>query len=143
MKIPDDMYETVFGLATELVNASEAADKKSHWRLYTELREYCEPESRSGREHPFLWETLGDFTTDDQTAIDLYMKALERARSAGYQDYEASILFALAERYSAIGDGALAYKYALEANEKAEVLDDLDLRRSISEFLLGESANQP
>ncbi len=138
-KIPDDMYDKIFDLATMLVNASEAGDTKRIWSLYNELHEYCEAEDRSGRGHPFLWETLADFTTDDQAATALYMKALKHARKLKAPDYEASILFALAQRYSAMGDDELAYKNASEANEIAKVLDDLDLKRDIAEFLLSKS----
>ncbi len=139
MKIPDDMYDKVIRFATGLTNASEAQDTKGYWYLYDQLRQYCEAESCSGREHPFLWETLADYTINDQIAIGLYIRALEKARCMGALDYEASILFALAERCGEIGDSTSAYRYALEANERAKVLDDLELRRNISAFLLSES----
>jgi hypothetical protein len=138
VKIPEDIYERVFDLATGLMNASEADDTRTYWQLYGELRTYCE--AQTARDHPFLWETLADFTTDDQASIVLYTKALSIAKRLDASEYEASILFALAERYSDIGNKALAYRYALEANETAKALDDLDLRRSISEFLLRESS---
>lgn len=137
VKIPDDMYKRVFDLATGLMNASEASDTRTYWQLYRELEMYCKAET--ARDHPFLWETLADFTTDDQASIALYAKALESAQRLGATEYEASILLALAERYRDIGDKALAYRHAVEANEKAKALDDLELRRSISEFLLKQS----
>ena len=139
VKIPDDMYERVFGFATGLTNASEAGDTKTYWQLYSEFAVYCEAEA--ARDHPFLWETLADFTTDDQASVALYVKALASAKRLSATEYEASILFALAERYNDIGNKALSYRYALEANDKAKALDDLALRRSISEFLLRESSN--
>lgn len=139
MKIPDDIYERVFGFATDLMNASEAGDTKTYWQLYNEFEAYCEAET--ARDHPFLWETLADFTTDDQASLALYIKALASAQRLGTTEYEASILFALAERHNDIGNKALAYRYAQEANEKAKALNDLALRRSISEFLLRESSN--
>jgi len=142
MKIPDDIFERVFDLATKLTDASATDDTKTYWQLYNELRDFCEEEISSGRNHPFLLESLADFTTDDRASISLYLKALEAAARAGAKDYEASIGLAVAERYRAIGDGPRAYKFALEANEKAKQLDDLDLRKDISEFLL-EEAKKP
>jgi hypothetical protein len=136
MKIPEDMYERVFDLATSLMNASEAGDTRTYWELYSELRVYCE--AQTARDHPFMWETLADFTTDNQASVALYIKALASATVLGATEYEASILFALAERYNDIGNKTLAHRYALEANETAKALDDLALRRSISEFLLRE-----
>ena len=50
-----------------------------------------------------------------------------------------AIQLALAERYKSMGNDGVAYKNALAANEEAELLDDLDLRRKISEFLLNEA----
>lgn len=132
------MYARVFDLATGLLNASEADDTREYWQLYRELQVYCE--AQTARDHPFLWEALADFTTDNRASIVLYDKALGSATRLGATEYQASILFAMAERYRDIGDKALAYRYALDANEIAKTLDDLTLRRSISEFLLQESS---
>ncbi|HEY1141025.1 MAG TPA: hypothetical protein VGE88_12585, partial [Lysobacter sp.] len=68
MKLSDDMHGTVLDLADALVHASERTDTRAKWRLYGELRDYCKAEAMAGREHPFLWETLADFTTDDRVA---------------------------------------------------------------------------
>ena len=144
MKIPDALYERVFDLATGMTYASESGDTKSFWRLYDELRVYCEAQSDPHRDHPFLWETLADFTTDDRIAIDLYLKALRKAEQLGAADYEASIGLAIAERYPEAGNATLASRYASSANERAKSLDDLELRRRISQFLLDQSeANRP
>jgi hypothetical protein len=141
VKIPEDIYARVFDLATGLMNASEAGDTRTYWQLYDELQVYCE--AQTARDHPFLLETLADFTTDDQASIALYVKALASATRLGATEYQASILFAMAERYNDIGNNALAYRYALDANEIAKTLHDLTLRRSISEFLLRESTKTP
>ena len=139
MKIPEDIYERILDLATSLTNASEAGDTKFYWNLYGELRKFCEGESESGRDHPFLWETLADFTSDDRAAITLYAKALASANDPAAAGDRASIQLAMAERYRDLGDPALARKFAVAANEEAKALDDLELRRSISEFLLSAS----
>jgi hypothetical protein len=141
MKIPDDIYYRVLDIATSLVNSSESFDRKEQWAQYNELREICETEAASGRAHPFLFETLADFTDDPQMAISLYSKGLEVASQGEATAYRASINFALAERFRDIGDAKLAYEHALRADEEAKHLDDLDLRRKISQFLLHESKN--
>jgi hypothetical protein len=138
VKIPEDIYARAFDLATGLMNASEADDTRTYWQLYRELQVYCE--AHSSQDHPFLWETLADFTTDNQVSLGLYDKALASATRLGVTEYQASILFAIAERHKDIGNPALAYRYALDANEIAKSLDDLELRRTISEFLLRESS---
>ena len=75
--IPNDIYEKVFELATELAVASESEDNRSYWAYYNTLKDYCERKRADGFDHPFLWETIADFTTDDKIAIDLYLHALE------------------------------------------------------------------
>ena len=136
MKLSDDMHGTVLDLASALVHASERADTRVKWRLYGELRDHCEAEAAAGREHPFLWETLADFTTDDRVAIGFYRRALGLADPMGASEYQASIRLELAQRHLQLDEHAIACAYALAANEQARELDDLDRRRSISQFLL-------
>jgi hypothetical protein len=139
MDVPRDIYDRVFDLATALTEARERTDTRRGWALYSELKGYCEAQERAGVAHPFLWETLADYTDDDTVATALYMKALKQAQAPARAAYRASIQFALAERHKTLGNSDLAYKYALAANEEAKGLDDLELRRSISEFLLSEA----
>jgi hypothetical protein len=139
MKIPHDLYERVFDLATKLTDARETGDAKEFWERYNELRKFCEAQEAAGATHPFLWETLADYTDDDSAAIALYSKALKAAQNASAAEYLGSIQFALAERHKAMGNGDIAYRYALAANETAKHIDDLELRRTISEFLLNEA----
>ncbi len=136
MAVPKDIFHHIFEISSKLVNATYAEDMKSYWDAYNELRLYCEAESNSGRNHPFLWETLADFTYDPRAAINLYMEALNQATRLEMAEYKASIQIALAERFQEMGERKQAMKFALEANETAKGLDDLDLRRKISEFIL-------
>jgi hypothetical protein len=136
MKLHEDVHGRVLDLASALVNASERADTRARWQLYGELRDYCEAEAEAGREHPFLWETLADFTTDDRIAIDFYLRSLASAQRMAAREYEASISLELARRHLELGEHGIACEYALAANERGRELDDLDLRREISQFLL-------
>ncbi len=139
MKIPPDIHERVTELAAEIVNAGQADDRRSSWALYEELSSYCEAVAADGRDHPFLWETLADFTADDQAAIALYQRALPLAVAAGADEYSASIHLALAERYSNLDAMEEARDHALQADACARVTDDLPLRQAISQFLLDHS----
>ncbi len=136
MTVPADVHAHVLDLVAELTNASLRNDTRTRWRLYDELRNYCESEAAAGRDHPFLWESLADFTTDHAAAIALYERGLVQARCIGLPEYEASILFELARRNADDGAAAAARDFAWQANEVAVRTDDTDLRRSISEFLL-------
>lgn len=135
-ELSENTYQKLHDLATELVTASEAGDAGEIWRHYNALREFCDAESAAGRDHPFLWETLADFTTDDQGATELYLQALESARKLKAPEFEASILLALAERSRAMGDGESANQYAMQASEVANNLDDPELKDAIAEFFL-------
>jgi hypothetical protein len=73
--------------------------------------------------------------------VALYERALDVANRSNAMEYRASIRIALAERFKDIGDTTRALTFALEANANAKALDDLGLRRQISEFSLNESKN--
>ena len=139
MKIPPNTYAMVLDLATKLTDARERDDTAQFWEHYNDLRKFCELQEADGLGHPFLWETLADYTDDNSAAIALYEKALKATETATGTEYRGSIQFALAERHRAMGNDDLAYQYALAANGTAKNLDDLQLRRAISEFLLNEA----
>ncbi|WP_293714166.1 MULTISPECIES: hypothetical protein [unclassified Stenotrophomonas] len=139
MQIPLDIHERVVALTDAILNACEEGDDDASAALYAELHAYCDAVALAGRDHPFLWETLADFTSDDHAAIDHYTRALMLATAAKATTYEASICLALAERHSNLGDLATAQDYALLADALAQRTDDLPLRKAISQFLLDHS----
>jgi hypothetical protein len=136
LPLPNHMHERVLDLAADLVNASAQDDTRAKWRLYGELRDFCEREAESGGDHPFLWESLADFTSDDRIAIGFYLRALALAEQLGALEYCASIRLALARRHVSVGEIPVACEHALKADRLARDLDDLDMRRDISQFLL-------
>jgi len=136
MKIPEDIHARVVELTNAIADAGEAGDDATSGALLGALNDYCESIAAAGRDHPFLWETLADFTGDDRTAIALYLRALPLATAAGADDYAASICLALAERCSNLDEIDAARDYAVQADQFARSTDDLPLRRLISQFLL-------
>jgi len=134
-----DIYERVKGLAVEIMNASEIENTKQYWVVYQELEKVCLENERGEANHPFQWETLGDFTTDNKAALNIYKKAIEFAESLNLNEYVASVKLAMAERYIELGSYEEAFKVASQANEIAKELNDLELRKEIGEFLLNES----
>lgn len=110
-----------------------------YWAHYNALKAYAEAQSLAGNGHPILWETLGDFTRDDNAAIPLYLRALDATTDdEDAREYRVSIRFALAQRYRKVGREDLARAYAIAADDEARELKDLELRRDISRFLLAE-----
>lgn len=139
MNRPSDIHEHVLALAAEIANTWRPDDARARWRLYSELSDYCDSVAAAGRDHPFLWETLADFTTDDRIATNIYLRALSLATAAGAAEYQASICLALAQRHVSMGGNSLAYDFACRANAHAMQADDLDIRQQISQFLLDHS----
>ncbi|KLD66026.1 hypothetical protein Y882_01100 [Dyella japonica DSM 16301] len=135
MELKSEVWDRVMEFASLLAQE----DKRDRfWVNYNALKDYCEAQSLDGYDHPFLWESLADFTIDDRAAIPLYLRALSRAIGDEARDYRVSIKFALAERHKNMGETELARQYAIEADDEAKQIDDLDLRRRISRFLLSE-----
>lgn len=143
MDIPDDIHQHVLGIARAIAEASSIGDTRAQWRLHGELREFCHAMAEAGRDHPFLWETLADFTRDDRVAVGLYLRALQQVRQLGTAEGEVSICMELAQRHVELGEPATAYAYALRADEVARLTDDLALRRRVSQFLLDHSVDDP
>ncbi|MGO4703977.1 hypothetical protein [Dyella sp. 2RAB6] len=133
MELKEDVWKRVIEFANLLVNEDEDERYEVH---YNALKDYCEAQSLGGYDHPFLWESLGDFTTSDDAAIPLYLRALNLAAEDEAREYRVSIRFALAERYRSLGQENLALEYAIAADDEARLLSDLELRREISRFLL-------
>lgn len=98
MNIPADIHARVVELTDRIIDAGQSGAADAAEAGYDELRRYCESLAAAGRDHPFLWETLADFTGDDRLAIALYLRALPLATAAGAASYAASICLALAER---------------------------------------------
>ena len=136
MNIPPDIHARVVELTDAILNASEDGEENISASLYAQLHAYCGSIAAAGRDHPFLWETLADFTGDDHIAIEHYNHALMLANAVQAISYEASIHLALAERHSNLGDVAAAQDNALRADALAQRTDDLPLRQAISQFLL-------
>jgi hypothetical protein len=131
-----EFHEAVHEIVLEIVNASEIGDKKTEWAAYQKLVSICENSEKSGRNHPFQWETLGDFTHDQNLAVNFYEKALSYALAAELDEYVSSISLAMAEALIDLGNTKKAKIFAAQANEAAEKTDDLELRTSVSELLL-------
>src|SRR5687767_10285786 len=79
--IPPVLYERVHELALAITNASEARDDAIYNSLCESLRSFYHEQAGSGRSHPFLTETMADYTEDAVEAARLYELALEQART--------------------------------------------------------------
>ena len=130
-------HEKIHQLALDLVN-NEDLDMELH--IYNQIKGVCETHEGTILDHPFQWETLADFTLEnDRNAVKIYFKALKLATKGNLTEYVASINLAIAERYMELENFNKAWSFANAANQAAESSNDLALKQEISEILL-ESA---
>lgn len=126
-------YEEVLDLALEIVNAE---DKISEWNAYNQLNSICQTHENTSLDHPFQWETLGDYTHVPEKALQIYFNALNLAKLKNLTDYVASINLAISEQYKELGNLDTAWEYANFAKESASKLSDLSLKQEISDLLI-------
>ena len=130
-------HEKIHRLVLEIVNTEDAEAERL---VYNEIKEICETHENTVLDHPFQWETLGDFTYQKpELALNFYFKALKLASDANLAEYVASINLAIAEQYFEMANFSKAKVYASSANDVAKSLSNLELRQEISEILLKTS----
>lgn len=100
--IPPDMYDRVRDLALAITNASEAGDERCQSAQCQALRGYFEEQTALGRGHPFLTETLADYTEDAEEAVRLYELALAQSRTWPEEPTHTKLI-SLAERLAELG----------------------------------------
>ena len=129
------LYDRVLALATSLTDAVERDDDRAFMQQYNELEKLCGEAQAAGTAHPFYLESLGDFTLDDEDAIDIYEQALELADQQEQSEFRASIQLAIAERYRDLDDLEAALAYAAQAEKSLAVDDDPALKEELTAFL--------
>jgi len=135
MTLDSKLYDRVLALATSLTEAVENDDDRAFTQQYAELEKLCADARAAGTAHPFYLESLGDFTLDDEDAIDIYEQGLELADLQQHPEYRASIQLAIAERYRDLDDLDAALAYASEARKSVTLADDPALAEELETFL--------
>lgn len=79
--VPQDIYLKVLEISTSLTNASEAEDEILMEFHYQQLLEFFNEQEISGNSHPFITETVADFTEDAANAVQYYKLSLEQCRT--------------------------------------------------------------
>ncbi len=135
--IPDELYSEVFALATAIVqplaDSEEHVDDAMASDAYAKLVALYEHHERTGTPHPFLAETLADFTSDDTKAIVLYQHALDQC--ADFPDEPRSTKrIALAKRLHATGRTAEAREQLALARQDAFAEHDTTTMAEMDEF---------
>ena len=115
-----------------------AVQKKDQTRFddcYQELKQICDGNEDSDKDHPVQWETLADFTDDFALAISLYDKALLKAEAINSKDFRSSIGFSIATLKVELGEKTSAIEHLEKAKISSNKIVDKDLKAEIHDLL--------
>lgn len=129
------IYKEVLYLAKELMSCANKKDQAGFDAFYQELKQICEDNDGTDKDHPVQWETLGDFTDELEQAIGIYDKALEKAIAINSKDYLSSIGFSAALLKVELGDKASAIQYLEQAKIHSNKIIDKELKAEIHDLL--------
>jgi hypothetical protein len=79
--IPQDIYQKVLEFSTSLTNAMEGEDEILMEFHYQQLLQFFNELEASGNSHPFITETVADYTEDAANAVEYYKLSLEQCRA--------------------------------------------------------------
>ncbi len=129
------IYKHVHSLAKDLMQAVHRKNQIRFDECYAELKQVCEDNENTDKDHPVQWETLADFTEDLELAIDIYGKALVKAEAINSKDFLSSIAFAIASLQVELGDKASAIEHLKNAKINSNKIADKELKAEISALL--------
>lgn len=129
------IYKQVLSLADRLMAAAEANNQKRFDGHYLELRQLCEENENTDRDHPVQWETLADFTDDLELAITIYEKALAKAEAINAKDYRSSIGYSMATLKVELGNKTGAIEDLEQAKISCNKIIDKELKADIHNLL--------
>jgi hypothetical protein len=117
--IPPDIYEQVREFALEITNASLAEDHALAESLYERFLSYHEAQLAAGRSHPFIVESLADYTHDRAQAIRYYEQALAMSRQMTSDEPTHSILIDLGAQLIEVGQREQAEAFIRDGRAEA------------------------
>tara|TARA_B110000211_G_scaffold14504_1_gene15262 strand:- start:12643 stop:13062 length:420 start_codon:yes stop_codon:yes gene_type:complete len=129
------IYKHVHTLAKDLLQASVRKNQAVFDEYYSELKQVCEDNEDTDKDHPVQWETLADFTDDLHLAITLYEKALVKAQAINSKDFLSSIAFAIASLQVELGNKESAINHLENAKVSSNKIADKDLKAEIDDLL--------
>jgi len=129
------IYKHVHTLAENLMVAVQKKDQASFDNYYQELKQVCDENEESDKDHPVQWETLADFTDDLALAITIYDKALLKAEAINSKDFRSSIGFSIASLKVELGDKESAIEYLEKAKISCNKIVDKVLKAEIHDLL--------
>lgn len=124
--IPPDIYEHVGDFAADITNAALAGDDALAASLYQRLQLYSDGQLAAGRSHPFIIETLADYTADPAQAIRYYEQALAMSRHMTTDEPTHTILIGIGEQLIELGRREQAEAFIRDGRAEALRRGDSD-----------------
>lgn len=129
------LYKKLQDMSESLIEAAEADNEALFYSQYAELEALCESYLGGKQNHPALWETLADFTEDNDRAIEVYNQAFALADKLKENEYKASIQFSLGQRLIENSRMDEARDALLKAQKFAAYTEDLELVEEVNNIL--------
>lgn len=130
------IYTHVHSLAEELMAAVQKKDQVRFDKSYQELKQVCDDNDNTDKDHPVQWETLADFTDDLELAITIYDKALAKAQEINSKDFLSSIAYSTALLKLELGEKDSAIEYLEKAKVSSNKIVDKELKAEIHDLLM-------
>ena len=129
------IYKRVLFLTDNLLAAAQQKNQKRFDGFYLELKQLCEDNEKSDKDHPVQWETLADFTDDLDLAVTIYQQALVKAEAINSKDFRSSIGFSIAALKVELGDETGAVEHLEQAKISCNKIADKELKAEIHDLL--------
>ncbi len=129
------IYKRVLSLTDSLLAAVQQKNQKRFDGFYQELKQLCEENEKTDKDHPVQWETLADFTDDLELAITIYQQALAKAEAINSKDFRSSIGYSIATLKVELGDNTAAIEYLEQAKISCNKIVDKELKAEIHDLL--------
>ena len=130
------IYKHVHSLAKDLMQAVHRKNQVNFDKYYAELKQVCEDNEDTDKDHPVQWETLADFTDDFDLAISIYEKALLKAEAINSKDFLSSVAFAIASLQVELGNKESAIEHLKNAKINSNKIADKELKAEIEDLLV-------
>jgi hypothetical protein len=129
------IYKKVLSITDNLLAAVQQKNQKRFDGYYLELKELCEENENTDKDHPVQWETLADFTDDLTLAITIYEQALIKAEAINSKDFRSSIGYSIATLKVELGDKTGAIEHLEKAKVSCNKIVDKELKAEIHDLL--------
>lgn len=129
------IYKRVLELTDSLMAAAEEQNQTKFDGYYSQLKQLCDDNENTDKDHPVQWETLADFTDDLALAVTIYQQALVKAEAINSKDFRSSIGFSIAELKVELGDKTGAIEYLEQAKISCNKIVDKELKAEIHDLL--------